>query len=245
VPDFRHRVGKWEQIMKNQNLTWIILIIVLTLLFVSCTIVKNEKVSSTGSITAEEEKWKGLSYRDSTFNPQDYADAIWESVVLPRIENLAVDFHELLAGLDADENGTSRKYGFRHLEEGNHFNFAVKGTARILSVDTSSSNGFVIVDFAPFDGQADCQVSIGPVISGTKLAIRDIQDSISINDFLNQTEFARLAGALNNKVRDTVVNDIDFSQCIGREAEILGAFTYYGKGSVIDIIPVRISFSGE
>ena len=231
--------------MKGHNRTKIFLLAILAVLFVSCTIVKNEKLSSTGSITAEEEKWKGLSYRDSNFNPQEYADAIWEPVVLPRIGSMAVDFHILLSELDAGEDNASRRYGFRHLEEGNHFNFAVKGTARILSVDTSSSNGFVTVDFSPFNGQADCQMSIGPVISGTKLAIRDIQDSISINDFLNQTEFARLAGALNNKVRDTVVNDIDFSQCIGREAEILGAFTYYGKGSVIDIIPVRISFSGE
>ena len=231
--------------MTGQNQTGIFLFLVFTVLFVSCTIVKNEQVSSTGSISAEEEKWKGLSYRDSTFNPQTYADAIWEPVVLPRIENLAVDFNELMAALEADENSASRRYGFRHLEEGNHFNFAIKGKVRILSVDTNSSNGFVTVDFAPFDGEADCQMSVGPVISGTKLAIRDIQDSISINDFLNQTEFARLAGALNNKVRDTVVNDIDFSQHIGGEAEILGAFTYYGKGSAIDIIPVRVSFNGE
>jgi len=231
--------------MKIQTRTGTILIMALAVLFAACTIVKNEQVSSTGSITAEEEKWKGLSYRDSTFNPGEYADAIWEPVVLPRIESLAVDFQELMSGLQADEDSASRKYGYRHLEEGNHFNFAVKGTARILSVDTSTSNGFVTVDFAPFDGKADCQVSIGPVISGTKLAIRDIQDSIDLNDFLNQTEFARLAGALNNKVRDTVVNDIDFSQHIGGEAEILGAFTYYGKDNVIDIIPVRISFNGN
>ena len=229
--------------MKGQTRIKIILIMALVILFVACTVVKNEQVASTGSITAEEEKWKGLSYRDSTFNPQTYADTIWEPVVLPRIESLAVDFHELLAALEADESDASKRYGFRHLEEGNHFNFAVKGTARFLSVDTSSSNGYVTVDFAPFDGKADCQMSIGPVISGTKLAIRDIQDSISLNDFLNQTEFARLAGALNNKVRDTVVNDVDFSQLIGGEAEILGAFTYYGKNSTIDIIPVRISFN--
>ena len=230
--------------MKGQNLTGIFLIIALAVLFASCTVVRNEQVSS-GSIASEEEQFKGFAYRDSNFNPNEFADAIWEPVVLPRIESMAVDFHQLLAALQSGEDSASRRYGFRHLEEGNHFNFAVKGTARILSVDTSSSNGFVIVDFSPYDGQPDCQISIGPVISGTKLAIRDIQDSISINDFLNQTEFARLAGALNNKVRDTVVNDIDFSRRVGAEAEILGAFTYGGSGSLIDIIPVRLAFSGE
>jgi len=226
--------------MKRQNQIRIFLFIVFAVLFVSCTVVRNEKVSS-GSITSEEEQFKGFAYRDSSFNPQQFADENWESMVLPRIESMAVDFPLLFTELQLNEDSASRRYGFRHLEEGNHFNFAVKGTVKILSVDTSSSNGFVTVDFSPFDGRPDCQMSIGPVISGTKLAIRDIQDSISINDFLNQTEFARLAGALNNKVRDTVVNDIDFSQHIGAEAEILGAFTYYGKDSAIDIIPVRLS----
>ena len=227
--------------MKCQYHAKIIYFMALTIIFTSCTVIRNEKVSS-GSIAVEEEQFKGFAYRDSSFNPQQYADDNWEPVVLPRIESMAVDYNELFAELDVNEVNASRRYGFRHLEEGNHFNFAIKGTARILSVDTSSSNGFVTIDFYPFDGIADCQMSVGPVISGTKLAIRDIQDSISINDFLNQTEFARLAGALNNKVRDMVVNNIDFSQHIGKEVEILGAFTYYGKSTIIDIIPVRLTF---
>jgi predicted lipoprotein len=226
--------------MKAQNQTKKILFMALVVLFASCTVVKNEQVSS-GSITTEEEKFKGFAYRDSNFNPQQFADVIWEPVVLPRIESLAVDFHELLTELKSNEDSASRKYGFRHLEEGNHYNFAVKGTVRILSVDTNSMNGFITADFAPFDGHADFQINIGPVFRGN--TIRDILDTISINDVLNQTEFARLARELNNKVRDTVVNDIDFSQYMGAEAEILGAFTYSGRGSTIEIIPVRLSFN--
>ena len=228
--------------MKGQERTRVFLLISFALLFASCTVVKNEQVSS-GSITTEEESFKGFSYRDSNFNPQQYAEAIWEPVVLPRIESLAVDIHELLAELGSDEEGASRKYGFRHLAEGNLYNFSVKGTARILSADTSSMNGFISADLAPFDGQADFNIIIGPIFRGN--TIRDIQDTISINDFLNQTEFARLARELNNRVRDLVIGDIDFSQHVGEEVEFLGAFTYSGRGSVIEIIPVRLTFTGN
>ena len=219
-----------------------LLLIGLAVFFTSCTIVKNEQVSS-GSIAADEEQFKGFAYRDSQFNPQEYADAIWEPVILPRIESMAVNVHELFTELASDENSASQKYGFRHLQEGNLFNFAVKGTVRILSVDTSSMNGFASVDFAPFDGQQDFHLCIGPIFRGN--TIRDIQDSIDINDFLNQTEFARLARELNNKVRDTVVNDIDFSLYTGREVDILGVFTYSGKNSTIEVVPVRLLLHGE
>jgi predicted lipoprotein len=165
-------------------------------------------------------------------------------VIVPRIESLSVDFNELLAGLRSDEDGTSRKYGFRHLSEGNHFNFAVKGTVKILSIDKSSSIGIATLDFAPFDGQVDCRMLIGTLFRGS--TIRDIQNTISLNDFLNQTHFGQLNMALNNKVRDVVLKDIDFSQpeYIGAEAELLGAFTY-DRDKEIEIIPLRLVFYRE
>ena len=224
--------------MKGQSQTRIFLCMALAVLFTSCTVVRNEHVSS-GSIAADEEQFKGFAYRESNFNPQEYANKIWEPMVLPRIESMAVDINKLLTELKVDEDSASQKYGYRHLAEGNPYNFAVKGTVKILSLDTSSMNGFVTADIPPYDGKVDLEIYIGPIFRGN--TIRDIQDSISINDFLNQTEFARLARELNNKVRDTVVNNIDFSQHIGAEANILGAFTYGGKNSVIEVIPVRLT----
>ncbi len=218
-----------------RNLATIYLFIVLGVFFVSCTIVKNED-SKKKSMEAEA---GDLGISASTFDPKQYADTIWEPVVLPRIESLSVEFQELLAGLESDEDGTSRKYGYRLLEEGNHYNFAVKGKVKLLSIDTSSANGVVSLDFAPFTGKTDVLMSIGPVFHGS--TIRDIQNTISLNDFTNQVEFARLARELNNKVRDIVLKDIDLSQHIGSEAEIMGVFTYEGLGSTIEIIPVRLS----
>jgi predicted lipoprotein len=227
--------------MKGNFTTILVTLTALAGFLLSCTIVRNDgaKAKETAGIDSA----FAFSSQNSTFDPKEYADKIWEPVVVPRVESVSVDFHTLLAALQSDETAASKTYGFRLLEEGNLFNFAVKGTVKILKIDTTSMNGTASLDFAPFDGREDCLLSIGPIFRGTTL--RDIQNTLSLNDVGNQVEFARLGRELNNKVRDIVLADIDFSQRIGAEAELLGAFTYTGKGSVIEIIPVRLNLSGE
>lgn len=215
---------------------------ILTLVFSSCTIVKND---TSQTATAND-----YAFSIGTIDPKQYADEIWDTVVIPRIENIAVPFDSLMAGLKSDPEGTSEKYGFR-LSNMNPYNFAVKGTVKFLSIDTASANGMAALDFAggdpdnfEFDGAADCLLRIGPVLRG--LALRDIQDTISLNSFANQVDWARLATELNNKVKETVLLDIDFTDKAGREAELVGVFTYEGNGSgnpgEIVITPIRLVF---
>jgi predicted lipoprotein len=212
-----------------------ILLLLLTGVVVSCTIVKNDQ-NARGS-SQNRFSFTGANAR---FDTKEYAAEIWDTVVIPRVESMSEDYKTLIASLESDEETTSKKYGYRLLEEGNHYNFAVRGTVKLLSVDTSSRAGKVSLDFAPFDGAEDCLMSIGPVLQGSTL--RDIQNTLSLNDFGNQVEFARLAAELNNKVKETVLVDIDFSRVLGREADITGVFTYEGRGSVITIMPVRLGF---
>jgi predicted lipoprotein len=198
----------------------------------SCTIVKND---------SDQKGTDGNSYAFSigTIDPKQYAADIWESMVIPRIESMAVDCGELAAGLESDEAGTSGRLGYR-LSDRNYYNFAVKGTVRLLSIDTNSANGSASLDLYPFDGKEDCRLRIGPVLQG--YALRDIQSEISPNSFVNQVDWARLATELNNKVKETVLAYVDFSTAAGKEAELLGVFTYEGKGSGIAITPVRMVF---
>jgi predicted lipoprotein len=160
-------------------------------------------------------------------------------MVIPRLESLAVDIGELAAELESDETGASRKFGYR-LSDRNFYNFAVKGTVKLLSIDTSSASGSASLDIFPFDGKEDCRLRTGPVLQG--YALRDIQSDISPNSFVNQVDWARLATELNNKVKETVLANIDFSNITGKEAELLGVFTYEGIGTGITITPVRIVF---
>jgi len=223
--------------MREQIQTRIVLFAAAVIFFASCTVVRHEDMAG-GARGAGDDGLFGFSAREFNFDPEQLAAEIWEPVILPRIESMAVDFNHLMADLASNEDEASRRYGFRFME-GNLFNFAVKGTARILSVDTASMIGNAAIDFS-LDGHPDALMSIGPAFRGT--AIRDIQDTISANDFVNQVEFARLARELNNRVRDTVVNDIDFSQHIGEEIEIIAVFSHGRGGGTIEIVPVYVSF---
>jgi predicted lipoprotein len=198
----------------------------------SCTIVKNDEAGRAG-------KDSPYGFSIGTIDPKQYANDIWESMVIPRVETMAVDFNVLAGELGADEAKASGEFGYR-LSDRNSYNFAVKGTAKLLSIDTSSGSGSASLDMHPLDGKEDCRLRIGPVLQG--YALRDIQNEISPTSFVNQVDWARLATELNNKVKETVLADIDFAGMAGKEAEILGVFTWEGKDSVIALTPVRLAF---
>ncbi|MDR1901226.1 MAG: DUF2291 domain-containing protein [Treponema sp.] len=198
----------------------------------SCTVVKNDEAK-------KEAGGNPYGFSIGTIDPKQYADEIWDSMVIKRIEAMAVDFADLARELESGEAKASEAYGYR-LSERNAYNFAVKGTAKLLSVDTSSASGSASLDAYPFDGQEDCRLRIGPVLQG--YALRDIQSDISPNNFVNQVDWARLATELNNKVKETVLAGVDFPGLVGKEAELLGVFTWEGKGGVITVTPVRLNF---
>ncbi|MDR2111402.1 MAG: DUF2291 domain-containing protein, partial [Spirochaetaceae bacterium] len=135
----------------------------------SCTIVKND---------ADKKEGEGNPYGFSigTIDPKQYANDIWDSMVIPRVEAMAVDFTSLTAELESDEAKASGEYGYR-LSERNSYSFAVKGTVKLLSIDTGSASGSASLDIYPFDGKEDCRLRIGPVLQG--YALRDIQSDIS------------------------------------------------------------------
>jgi predicted lipoprotein len=201
-------------------------------MFFSCTIVKNDE-------TKKESGENPYGFSIGTIDPKQYANEIWDSMIIPRVEAMAVDFNSLALDLESDEAKTSEEHGYR-LSERNSYNFAVNAAVRFLSIDTSSANGSASLDTYPFDGKEDCHLRIGPVLQG--YALRDIQSDISPTSFVNQVDWARLATELNNKVKETVLANVDFSVMAGKEAELLGVFTWDGKGSVIAITPVRLVF---
>jgi predicted lipoprotein len=209
----------------------IILYSVLGAAFLSCTVVKND--------ASQKDEGENRYFSIGTIDPKGYANEIWDSMIVPRVEEMALDLKILIAGMVADEEGSSEEYGYR-LSERNLYNFAVKGTVKLLSIDTSSASGSASLDVYPFDGMEDCRLRIGPVLQG--YALRDVQSGISPNSFVNQVDWARLATELNNKVKETVFAGIDFSTMAGKEAELLGVFTWEGSGQVITITPVRLIF---
>jgi predicted lipoprotein len=168
----------------------------------------------------------GQQTSSGPFDAVAYVDGIWASRVVPQIEATAV---AVAAFLDASTPGAS---GTR--------TGAVGLEGVILSVDTASRVGVVLVDVDPIDGRADASMQIGPVLRGT--ALRDALDFIRFTDFTNQIEFAAVAGALNDRVRSGVLGAIDVGALEGRRVRAIGAASHHpnASGGLPSIVPVRL-----
>jgi predicted lipoprotein len=169
------------------------------------------------------------------FSPAAYVDSIWQSKVLPTVQEQGVDLPTLLAALKADPEGAKQKYG--HHEGQRPYNFLVKGEGKVLAVDTTSRSRTVKVDLAPGDGQPDATVQVGPVIRGTSL--RDALPFIQFNLFTNQIEYADVSNQLNDHVIKDAIGDLDVPGLQGKTLAFEGAFTLDDTGEVL-ITPVKL-----
>ncbi len=156
--------------------------------------------------------------------------------LVPAVMQSAVDARLLLDALSVSPDDAARKYGRREGEGA--WYFTVKGSGRVLSVDTRSRTGLMLVDVAPADGRADVSIQIGPVLRGTSL--RDATGIVRFTDFVNQLQFADVANELNARVLKAMP--------AGLAAARLGAVTFAGTGlaggtdtpPIRELVPVRL-----
>jgi predicted lipoprotein len=173
------------------------------------------------------------------FSAPAYVDSIWQSKVLPTVDENATDLNTLLSALKSDRAGASQKYG--HREGQRPYNFLVKGEAKVLSVDTASRAGTIKIDLAPGDGSPDATVQIGPVIRGTSL--RDALPFIQFNLFTNQLQYADVSNALNDRLAKDATGSLDVAALQGKMIDFEGAFTLEEAANLSDILvtPVKIA----
>ncbi|MCR5762994.1 MAG: DUF2291 domain-containing protein [Treponema sp.] len=202
-------------------------------LFLSCTVVRHSDIGGTTAVAKD-----GVTFGDSSFDAKQYVEDIWEPKVLPLIEEKAVDLGVLFKELEENPDSACKKYGYCVGNEGSNYNFSGEGKVKVISVNTESRNGILNVDVEPYDGNPDFILQIGPVFKGT--AMRDYLNFISINDFLNQVSYAKLGTELNMKVRDTIVNGIDFSSKEGNEFYVSVVFPLNKDSEGIKAVPVKI-----
>ena len=110
----------------------------------------------------------------------------------------------------------------------------MKGEAVVLEYDDSSRNGLLRIDLNPFDGVEDTSLQVGPVIK--KTALRDSVDFIRFTDVGNQLQFASLADELNNKMKKTVVENLDLENIAGKKVYFYAAFKLEQTDSVDQIV---------
>ncbi|OHE71905.1 MAG: hypothetical protein A2413_20715, partial [Treponema sp. RIFOXYC1_FULL_61_9] len=161
------------------------------LVLLSCVVVRHDEKDAGKTKGALE-----IYFADGSFDAKAYVGELWDARLLPYSTEKSTELSSLLERLAADEAGASREFGRRQVAEGAPFNFAVRGEARVLKVNTESRVGIAELDLlsapgAAGDGKADALLQIGPVFKGS--SIRDALPFVSFDDFVNQLDYAALS----------------------------------------------------
>lgn len=119
----------------------------------------------------------------------------------------------------------------------------VRVTGIVTDVERRSRVGVVRIR-AGSGSAAPIVVQVGPVLRGT--AIRDALSFVRFTDFANQTEFAAVSNALNDRVLQDVVGRLDLGSLTGRTLTVIGAASFAGLGSdrAVNLVPVTLRIEG-
>ena len=130
----------------------------------------------------------------------------------------------------------------------------VRGEGTIITLDTSSRAGLLVVDLAPADGTADLNIAVGPLIKiSQRGSVRDAVGFIEYGNFVNQQEFAGVANAMGERITAMVadalgadsaeaIGDLDPAAFEGKSVTFVGAFSLDTRDDII-IVPVDLEVS--
>jgi len=224
--------------LKNQCIRSAKVALLLVCLLFSSILFSGCKLYTVVSNDKNKDSQQGVAVEG--FDANVFVNSVWESKVIPTINQKAVDIGEVIKATtnNADEGG--KKYGIRSAQEGSPWNFIVKGKGRIVHVNKESRAGTLDVDLAPYDGKPDFKIQIGPVIKNT--AVRDSFEFIKYDDFKNQMVFAELSNAFHKKITDTLLSKNDFANIKEKEVNFNGVFTYMPSSEIL-VTPITMEFT--
>ena len=162
------------------------------------------------------------------FDPVEYADARFDSEIVPQIQTEAVDMATLLGDL---ENGADEAEFGQTPGAGSAYSFPVEFTGV-----AGAPNGSILpVTVEGVPAGVTVQVQIGPAINGT--ALRDVTGTVSFNEFTNQLEFQEVATEFNNRVRADALSGVDPAQLEGKTVHVVGAYTRVNP-ALVSVVPI-------
>jgi predicted lipoprotein len=164
----------------------------------------------------------------------------WESKILPVVEERAIDLYTFVEGLRGDLPALGAAHAAR-ANETSAWSFCLDGRAKVLEVENAEAvtKKRLVLDVAPYDGQADLKAQISSVIKTN--AVRDAVGFLKLDDFANQVEFAELTKAFNARLQADLIKGLDAAALVGKEIEVLGCVSVTGKaGEEVLVVPIRI-----
>ena len=166
------------------------------------------------------------------FDAAAYVESLWDEDVPSALEQ-AVDLQELLPAVAVDPAAAGEKWGRR--EGSGPFHVVVKGSGRVVDVDTTSRTGMASVELP--DGTGRVRLQIGPVLRGT--TIRDALPTVSFDQFVNQIQYADVAGELNSRVERELLAPLEREALVGKPIRFVGVTTL-GTERPLTVTPVRL-----
>jgi predicted lipoprotein len=164
-------------------------------------------------------------------------DPIWTGRVVPTILEKAQDFAVVLPEIRANPEVAGQKYGRR--EATNPYNYMVKGTGKVVDVNTQSRAGTLTLDLSANGLTEPVRLQIGPVVLGT--ALRDATGLVTFSQFTNQVDYADSSKEMNARALKLALNGLNPSSLLGKTISFYGAFTFDPKSkSPIAITPIKI-----
>jgi len=196
--------------------------------------------------------------QDETFDPVAYVEGIWDTRILPTFEENVVELSSIFTEMQPEADGiapkedliaVAEKYGSITLGEAHVY--MVKGSGKIVNVNTESSLGTAELALDGYDGPIKAMLYIGTRIPSDESSVRDAVGFISFGDFKEQTEYGKVASQINKHVISNVLDVVDRDNLIGKTVSFKGAFTIRTFNLVqidvneILIVPVEIELGGN
>jgi len=224
--------------MKQKTVTIIVALAVLIVLVLAgvygFTVVKIEDVE--------------IAIQSEKFDPVAYVDGIWASKLLPAFNEKAVELPKILAEMKVDADGTApkedliaiaNKYGL--ITVGEAHVYIVKGTGKIISVNTETSQGTAEVALDGYDGPIKVLLYIGTRIPSDESSVRDAVGFISFGDFKEQTEYGKVSSEINKRILSEVLGSLDKNSMMGKTISFKGSFNIRTFNLIqIDLKEIRI-----
>ncbi len=133
--------------------------------------------------------------------------------------------------MQPDANGTAskdslieiaKKYGL--ITVGEAHVYMVKGSGKIVSVNTETSLGTAEVALDGYSGPIKVLLYIGTRIPSDDTSVRDALGFITLGNFKDQTEYGKAGSEINKRVLTQVVDPLDKNNLIGQNDLLHGCF---------------------
>jgi len=187
------------------------------------------------------------------FDPKAFVDRIWESKLIPTINEKAVDLSLVLGKIKPDDSGfasidslipITNNYGL--ITVGEAHAYIVKGQGKVVNVNTKTSIGTLELMLDGYTGPIKILFYIGPRIPSDESSVRDAVGFINFGDFKEQTEYGKVALELNKRSMFQVNLPPDKDSLQGKMISFYGVFTIRTFNltkidmNEIKIVPIKI-----